>query len=104
MFIYIYIYIYLAILFNKLFYFKSWLISCLLYFPTNGFILAEQGYIYIYIYIYMYIYNNTEHQIKRHSNMFPRNLHSHNAPCAICRTELRGSHVMIPGCNICPSG
>ena len=43
-----------------------------------------------------YIYG-TEYQVGG-------NLHDHDAPCAVCHTELRGSHVMIPSRNICLSG
>ena len=50
-----------------------------------------------------YIYG-TEYEISSQSNIFPTNLHDHDAPCAVCHTELRGSHVMIPARNICPDG
>ena len=50
-----------------------------------------------------YIYG-TEYEIGSHSSMFPKKLHNHDAPCAVCHTESRGSHLMIPGRNICPSG
>ena len=53
---------------------------------------GNQGYSYIY---------GTEYEV---SGLFPRNLNEHDAPCAVCHTELRGSHVMIPSRNICPSG
>ena len=35
--------------------------------------------------------------------MFSRNLHDHDMPCAVCNSESRGSHIMVPGCSICPS-
>ena len=31
-------------------------------------------------------------------------LHNHDAPCAVCYVRSRGSQVMIPGTNKCPSG
>ena len=49
-----------------------------------------------------YIYG-TEYEISSQSNMFTSNLHSHDAPCAVCHTESRGSHLMIPARNVCPS-
>ena len=56
---------------------------------------GTQGYSYMY---------GTEYEVSAFPNMFPRNLHDHDAPCAVCHTESRGSHLMIPGRNICPSG
>ena len=38
------------------------------------------------------------------SNIFSRKVHHHNVPCAVCHTESRGSHVMIPARNVCPAG
>ena len=35
--------------------------------------------------------------------MFPQNLDDHDAPCAVCHAESRGSRVMIPARNICLS-
>ncbi|KAL9965212.1 hypothetical protein ACROYT_G028983 [Oculina patagonica] len=32
------------------------------------------------------------------------NLHQHDAPCAVCYVRSRGSQMMIPGTNKCPSG
>ena len=46
----------------------------------------------------------TEYQLSGHHNMFPKKLHNHDAPCAVCHTESRGSHLMIPARNVCPSG
>ena len=45
----------------------------------------------------------TEYEVAGHPRMFSRNLDNHDAPCAVCHPESRGSHVMIPGRNICPS-
>ena len=45
----------------------------------------------------------TEYEVSGFSNMFPRNLHNHDAPCAVGHTESRGRHLMIPGRNICLS-
>ena len=52
-----------------------------------------------------YIYG-TEYDINAaQKKMFPNpNIHNHDAPCAVCHTESRGSHVMIPAHTICPSG
>ncbi|WP_395239275.1 hypothetical protein, partial [Salmonella sp. s54412] len=50
-----------------------------------------------------YIYG-TEFQVASQRNIFPTNVQNHDAPCAVCHTESRGSHVMIPARNICPSG
>ncbi|XP_028395406.1 short-chain collagen C4-like [Dendronephthya gigantea] len=50
-----------------------------------------------------YIYG-TEYETHAYSNVFPRNIHNHDAPCAVCHTESRGSHVMIPARNVCASG
>ena len=50
-----------------------------------------------------YIYG-TEYKVSGNSNMFPKNVHDHDAPCSVCHSGSRGSHVMIPGRNICPSG
>ena len=32
------------------------------------------------------------------------NLHNYDAPCAVCYVRSRGSQMMIPGTNQCPSG
>ena len=56
---------------------------------------GTQGYSYMY---------GTEYEVSAFPNMFPRNLDDHDAPCAVCHTESRGSHLMILGRNICPSG
>ena len=56
---------------------------------------GAQGHSYIY---------GTEYETGPHPNMFPQNLHGHDAPCAVCHTESRGSHVMIPSRNVCPPG
>ena len=51
-----------------------------------------------------YIYG-TEYQVGGQRNMFTNNnLHDHDAPCAVCHAASRGSHVMIPARNVCPSG
>ena len=36
-------------------------------------------------------------------NPFEENLHDHDAPCAVCFVESRGSMLMIPARNDCPS-
>ncbi|XP_028398310.1 short-chain collagen C4-like [Dendronephthya gigantea] len=52
-----------------------------------------------------YIYG-TEYEIySAQKQIFPNsNLHDHDAPCAVCHSESRASHVMIPARNVCPSG
>ena len=50
-----------------------------------------------------YIYG-TEYEVHSYPNMFPRNIKEHDAPCSVCHTESRGSDLMIPGRNKCPSG
>ena len=50
-----------------------------------------------------YIYG-TEYEVNGQSNIFSQNLHDHDAPCVVCHTETRGSHVMVPARNVCPSG
>jgi hypothetical protein len=52
-----------------------------------------------------YIYG-TEYQIyTAQKHLFENsNLENHDAPCAVCHTESRGSHMMIPARNTCPSG
>ncbi|CAB3977600.1 Hypothetical predicted protein [Paramuricea clavata] len=39
------------------------------------------------------------------NKIFPdRNLDNDDAPCAVCHSKTRGSHMMIPARNICPAG
>ena len=52
---------------------------------------------------YSYIYG-TEYEVNAHRNMFPQDIHEYDAVCAVCHTDSRGSHVMIPARNVCPSG
>jgi hypothetical protein len=56
---------------------------------------GTQGYSYIY---------GTEYQSNSHPNTLSRNVHNHDAPCAVCYVEARGSHLMIPARNVCASG
>ena len=37
-------------------------------------------------------------------NPFHKNLQYHNAPCAVCYVDSRGSMLMMPSRNDCPSG
>ena len=37
-------------------------------------------------------------------NPFKRNLHDHEAPCTVCYVPSRGSQLMYPARNDCPSG
>ena len=50
-----------------------------------------------------YIYG-TEYEVSSQPNIFPSKVHDHDAPCAVCHAESRGSHVMIPARNVCPTG
>ena len=52
----------------------------------------------------MFIFG-TEYEVYSQTNIFQNsNLHDNDAPCAVCHTESRGSHMMIPARNACPSG
>ena len=52
-----------------------------------------------------YIYGTEYELFPSQKNIFQNwNLHNHEAPCAVCHTESRGSHMMIPARNVCPSG
>ena len=44
----------------------------------------------------------TEYELS--SNPFHKNLQDHNAPCAVCYVDSRGSMLMMPTRNDCPSG
>jgi len=51
---------------------------------------------------YMY---GTEYEVSEYSgNPFKRNLHDHEAPCVVCFVKSRGSMLMMPARNDCPSG
>lgn len=50
-----------------------------------------------------YIYG-TEYEVHSQPDIFPKKLHNHDAPCAVCHAESRGSHLMIPARNVCPTG
>ena len=45
----------------------------------------------------------TEYEVDSKPNIFPNYLTDHDAPCAVCHPESRGSHVMIPARNVCPT-
>eukprot|EP00794_Sanderia_malayensis_P006019 gene6019-6718_t len=45
-----------------------------------------------------------EYEVANAFTPLSKNLHNKDAPCAVCRVETRGSKLMIPGRNICPSG
>ena len=49
-----------------------------------------------------YVYG-TEYQVSSF-NPFKKNLHDHEAPCAVCFVKSRGSMLMRPARNDCPSG
>ena len=50
-----------------------------------------------------YIYG-TEYELSHQPSIFPKKLHDYDAPCAVCHSGSRGSHVMIPARNVCPAG
>ncbi|XP_044170212.1 uncharacterized protein LOC114946796 [Acropora millepora] len=51
-----------------------------------------------------YVYG-TEYEVSQYNgNPFARNLHDHDAPCAVCFVKSRGSLLMMPARNDCPSG
>ncbi|PFX20345.1 Short-chain collagen C4 [Stylophora pistillata] len=45
----------------------------------------------------------TEYEVSSF-NPFTNNLHDHDAPCAVCYVRSRGSQLMMPARNDCPSG
>ena len=50
---------------------------------------------------YMY---STEYEVSdRNGNPFERNLQDHEAPCVVCFVKSRGSMLMMPARNDCPS-
>ena len=49
---------------------------------------------------YMY---GTEYEV-HDTSIFKKGLHDHDAPCAICFVKSRGSMLMMPARNDCPSG
>ena len=52
-----------------------------------------------------YIYG-VEYEVDQYrgNKILPSSLHNHDAVCAVCHSEVRGSHVMIPARNVCPIG
>ncbi len=49
-----------------------------------------------------YVYG-TEYEVND-NNIFKKRLHDHDAPCAVCFVKSRGSMLMMPARNDCPSG
>ncbi|XP_078364886.1 uncharacterized protein LOC144649286 isoform X2 [Oculina patagonica] len=49
-----------------------------------------------------YVYG-TEYEVNTF-NPFKKNLHDHEAPCAVCFAKSRGSMLIMPARNDCPSG
>ena len=49
-----------------------------------------------------YVYG-TEYEVSQF-NPFNQNLHDHDAPCVVCLVRSRGSMLMMPARNDCPSG
>ena len=51
-----------------------------------------------------YVYG-TEYEVWQYSgNPFKRNIHNHEALCVVCFVKSRGSMLMMPARNDCPSG
>ena len=51
-----------------------------------------------------YVYG-TEYEVHQYNgDPFKRNLHDHEAPCVVCFVKSRGSMLMMPARNDCPSG
>ena len=51
-----------------------------------------------------YVYG-TEYEVGQYNrNPFDKNLQDHDAPCAVCFIKSRGSMLMMPARNDCPSG
>ena len=51
---------------------------------------------------YMY---GTEYEVSAFvGTVFKRNIHDHEAPCVVCFVKSRGSMLMMPARNDCPSG
>ena len=51
-----------------------------------------------------YVYG-TEYEVRQYNrNPFDKKLHDRDAPCAVCFVKSRGSMLMIPARNDCPSG
>jgi hypothetical protein len=44
-----------------------------------------------------------EYQIEYYG-IYPKSLHQHDVPCAVCHVTKRTSQIMIPGRNACPAG
>ena len=51
-----------------------------------------------------YVYGTEYQVIHNNGNPFDRNLHDYDAPCAVCFVKSRGSMLMMPARNDCPSG
>ena len=51
-----------------------------------------------------YVYG-TEYEVHQYNgDPFKRNLHNHEVPCVVCFVKSRGSMLMMPAKNDCPSG
>ena len=51
-----------------------------------------------------YVYG-TEYEVSEYKgDPFKRKLHDHDAPCVVCFVKSRGSMLMMPARNNCPSG
>ena len=51
-----------------------------------------------------YVYG-TEYEVSQYNgDPFKRNLNDHDAPCVVCFVKSRGSMLMMPARNDCPSG
>lgn len=50
-----------------------------------------------------YIYG-LEYEVSMFSPFKTAGLHNKDAPCSVCEVETRGTQIMIPGRNVCPTG
>ena len=47
----------------------------------------------------------TEYEVSAYNgDPFQRTIHDHEAPCVVCFVKSRGSMLMMPARNVCPSG
>ena len=51
-----------------------------------------------------YVYGSEYEVDAYNGNPFDKNFHNHDAPCAVCFVNSRGSMLMMPARNDCPSG
>ena len=50
-----------------------------------------------------YIYG-VEYEVNKYNVFKKTGQNNKDAPCAVCEVESRGTHLMVPGRNLCPEG